>query len=336
MIFVSGGSGMLGSYLLLELIKQGHVVKATRRSTTNLSMTQYIFRQLESNGDELFKKIQWVNLDLNCQMEIEEQLADIEEIYHCATEINYAPKDASSYIQRNVNITKNLSQAAINMNVKRFLHVSSIAALGVSDNDELIDEKTTWDENTEASSYSVSKYLSEMEVWRAIEEGLNAVIINPSVILGIGDWKKGSPNIFEKINRGLKFYTKGQTGFVSAKEVAQSAIALMKIPEAFGEQFVINRENLDYRTFFNLVAKNLNAKAPSIYANPIYTQLAWRFEKLKSIIIGIDPLITKQSAQTAHKKLAYSNLKVSKLINNSFPSIKQTVIEIAKIYKANK
>lgn len=332
MILVTGGTGMLGSYLLLELLKKEEKVMACKRPTSNLNITKKIFKTYSSNPEELLTKIQWVDVDLFSQNNIEEQLDGVSTIYHCAAQIQNTKKDSTDIIENNTVITKNIVNAALNQRVKRFCYVSSIAALGSSTNHELISEATLWKNTKNNSTYSMSKYSSEMEVWRGIAEGLNAVIINPSVILGIGHWEKGSANLFEKMASGFKFYTLGSSGFVSAKDTVKIMTQLIENESSFGQSFIVSSENLNFKQLFDKITKSLNVKSPSIYANSFLTQLACSFEWLKSKIFGFEPLITRESARTAHKVLKYDNSKLLQVLPFEYQSIDSAIAEIAQAY----
>ena len=333
MIFVTGATGMLGSYLLYDLLNQGKSVLASKRSESSVSTTKYIFESLSEKGSDLFSRIKWVDLDLFSQIDIEEQLDGISEIYHCAAYISSSYKDKSFLVENNKAITENMVNAAINKNISKFCHVSSIAALGNSKNGELISEKTLWKVQKNNSQYSTSKYYSEMEVWRGIAEGLNAVIVNPAVILGVGDWNKGSANLFKKLADGLKYYTLGSSGFVDAKDVSQIMIQLMNCEQSFNNNYIVSAENLDFKTLFDKIANSLDVKAPRIYATAFLTQVAWRVEWIKSMLIGKEPLITKESARTAHKKLSYNNTKLLNAIEFEYLPLNESINSIAKYYK---
>ena len=333
MIFVTGGTGMLGSYLMLELLKQGRKIRASKRTNSTFDITMKVFDSFSSEGKTLFSQIEWVDVDLFNQNNIEEHLSNISEIYHCAAQINSSPKNKAQQVYNNQRTTENLVNAALKQDIKKFCHVSSIAALGNSFDGKLISEKTIWKEQKNNSTYSTSKYYSEMEVWRGIAEGLNAVIINPSVILGVGDWDKGSANLFKKVNDGLKFYSNGSSGFVDAKDVIDIMILLIANPESFGKSFIVSAENLNFKSLFDKIANGLSKASPKIYATPFLTQIAWRLDWMKSQISGKDPLITKESARTAHKVLQYDNCKLLGFIPFGYKSIDTTIQDIAIIYK---
>ena len=334
MILVTGGTGMLGSYLLLELTKSNKQVFASKRINSSTAITKQIFKAFSESKEDLFSKIKWVNVDLFSQNDIEENLTGIKEIYHCAAYISSSSKDKAFLIENNRLITENLVNAALNVHIEKFCHVSSISALGNARNGELISETTFWKEQKNNSTYSTSKYYSEMEVWRAMAEGLNAVIVNPAVILGVGNWEKGSANLFKKINDGIKFYTLGSSGFVNATDVVRIMTQLMSCKDCFGQGYIISAENIDFKTLFGKIAESLSVTAPKIYATTLLTQLAWRIEWVKSKVSGIDPLITKESARTAHKVLKYNNTKLLDTISFKYQTVDNTIKEIAAIYKS--
>ncbi len=331
MIVVTGGTGMLGSYLLLELTARHHRIVAFKRPNSNLNITQKVFNAFLSDADERLNRIEWVDVVLTDYAELCLKMQGVDEVYHCAAEI-LSPNNSYGIIERNTEISSNLAQAAIHNQVKKFCFVSSIAALGSANGEALITEETLWKEGQSNSPYSKSKYESELIIWRAIAEGLNAVIVNPSVILGVGDWHKGSPSLFKTIAKGLKYYTKGITGFVDASDVAKCMVDLMDNESSFGQSFIVSSENWTYQNAFNRIADHLKVKAPSLYASFFLSQLAWRMEWFKSRITGNAPVITKNSAKTAYKVLEYDNQKIKTLLNFSFKPIESSIADIAAIY----
>jgi nucleoside-diphosphate-sugar epimerase len=333
MIFVTGGTGMLGAYLLLELCKQNKAIVAAKRKSSNLDIPKKIFKYYSDDYDTHWKKIEWVDVDLFSQSDIEEKLENIEEIYHCAAMISASRKKKNEMLHNNKSITGNMVNAALQKNIAKFCYVSSIAALGSEGEGKASTERTLWKEDKNNSSYSISKYYSEMEVWRGIAEGLNAVIINPSVILGIGDWNKGSAQLISTIDNNLKYYTLGSSGFVDAEDTAQVMIKLMQEPTAFGQNYIVNSENRSYQSIFKSIAKALQINPPKTLATPFLTSLAWRGAWLQSIITGKEALITKESAQTAHKKLSYDNSKLTALLDFKFKNIDESIKEIVRAYK---
>ena len=227
MIFVTGGTGLVGAHLLYELTLAGHNVKALKRKTSNLQQVVKTFSYYTQNPDELFARIEWVDGDILDYFAIENLLKGVTEIYHCAAIVSFDPKERKKMISNNVEGTANLVNAAIENGVKKFCHVSSVAALGLVENGAMITEETNWVPSKKVSGYSESKFFSEAEIWRGMEEGLDAVIVNPSIILGPANWDTGSAKMFKTVWDGMKFFTRGITGFIDVKDVVRAMILLM-------------------------------------------------------------------------------------------------------------
>ena len=174
------------------------------------------------------------------------------------------------------------------------------------------------------SNYSLSKYYSEQEVWRASQEGLDVVIINPSVILGPGDWTKGSSQIFKKLYKGLSFYTTGSTGYVDVIDVANCAIQLL-LSDIKNERFIINGENLTYRKLFDMISEKFGNQKATIKVTPLSKEIAWRIEWIRSSILGGKPFLTRETANSAMKNSSYSTQKIEDTIGYNFTPIKKSV-----------
>ncbi len=323
---------MLGSYVLWVLCKEGLQVKASKRAGSSLEFVKKFF--VNRDSESLFYEIEWVDTDLFSLDKITEDLKDVNQVYHCAAMISASPSKREAMIWNNSKISENVVNACLNAKVQKLCFVSSIAALGEDTRNGYITEDSLWKESKDNSSYSVSKYLSEMEAWRGINEGLKTVIVNPSVILGVGDWEKGSPNLIKLLDDGLKYYSEGQSGFVYAMDVARIMFLLMQDEKFENQNYLLNSENLAYREVFAYIAKKLNVKEPNKYATPFLTALAWRMEWLRSKLNGKDPLITKESARTAHKKRAYSSDKLLNELEFKFTPIQKALDTICEAYLA--
>jgi nucleoside-diphosphate-sugar epimerase len=331
MILVTGGTGLVGSNLLIELSKTHSNIVAIKRVSSNLKYVSDLFKL--NNLSINFKNIKWFDVDLTDFFSLKElfDANNFKYVYHCAAEISYRKKDNLLLYENNVTSTKYLVDLAVCSKVQKFCYVSSIATLGTNKDGE-ITEQTEFNFDKKTSGYSTSKYYAELEVWRGIAEGLNAIIINPSVIIGAGNWKTGSSSMFGIIKRGLKFYTKGVTGFVDVRDVVSIMIKLAN-SELRSQRYIVSSENINYKNFFCLVAKYLQVKCPSIYATKFLTSLAWRLEFVKSILLNKQPVITYYSAQTSHKKLEYSNEKIINALNYNFIKIEESVQFYAKLYQ---
>jgi nucleoside-diphosphate-sugar epimerase len=248
-------------------------------------------------------------------------------VYHCAAIVTYDPARKRELFNINIGGTTNVVNAALNTGVDKLLHVSSVSALGSIRTDSLINEEMHWTEETSSSNYGQSKYLSELEVWRGIGEGLNAVIVNPVIILGEGDWDAGSSQIFKSVHDEFPWYTEGANGFVDVRDVAKSMIALMK-SEISSERFIICAENRSFREVFNLIANAFGKKQPYKKVSPFIAKVVWRLQALKSLLTGIKPLLTKETSATAMKKVYFENEKLLRFLPDfRYRTIEETIID---------
>src|ERR1035437_8011786 len=213
MIFVTGGTGLLGAYLLLDLTRKGNKVRALRREDSSLRVVENIFRYNDNRAEVLLKQIEWVNGDICDIYSLEDALEGIEFVYHCAAIVSFDPKDRDKMMRVNIEGTANIVNASLLKGVKKLCHVSSIAALGRSEQAKVVTEETTWKSSKQNSNYAISKYGGEREVWRGTEEGLNAVIVNPFIIIGMEDPKKGSSKLIATVDGFFLFYSNGINGF---------------------------------------------------------------------------------------------------------------------------
>jgi nucleoside-diphosphate-sugar epimerase len=220
--------------------------------------------------------------------------------------------------------TANLVNACLDNNIRKLCHVSSIAAIGRAENEDVIDEKVVWKASRRNSNYAISKYAAEREVWRGIEEGLEAVIVNPSIILGPGEINSGSTRLIRTVDKGLKYYTSGVNGFVDVRDVVRIMEKLME-SEISAERFIVSAENLSYKELFAIIAAGLNKPEPRYQAGKWMGEVVWRFEYLKSKLTGKKPLVTSETARTASNHYRYTSEKVRTRLDYNFIPVKQSI-----------
>lgn len=319
MILVTGATGFLGSELALQLLDRGDEVRCTKRAG---SIVPLLLRPYQH-------RIQWVNADMLDIFALEKALEGVTQVYHCAAWVSLKRADKKKMIHTNVTGTANLVNLCVKLNI-RLLHVSSIAAIGTALPGELINENNHLEGATEDDGYAISKLESEMEVWRGIAEGLNAVIVNPSLIIGANAGTEGSGLLFEAVYKwGVKFYTLGTVGFVDVVDVARCMIMLMN-SEIHSERFIVSSENLTYQQVTVEIAKHLNMPAPTLLARPWMMELAWRSAALLSRITRKAPLIDKVSAQIASETRNYDNFKIRHAIGVEFKPINESIKDICE------
>ncbi|MEO6733386.1 MAG: NAD-dependent epimerase/dehydratase family protein [Ferruginibacter sp.] len=313
MVLVTGGAGLLGSALIKQLLSKGCQVRAIYNKTL-----------LPDFHSDLLQQFQCNILDVTG---LEEAMQDVEQVYHCAAIVTFDPARKRELFKINVEGTANVVNAAVATGIKKLVHVSSVAALGRIREDQPINESMNWTEESNNSNYGQSKYLAELEVWRGIGEGLDAVLVNPVIILGDGDWNAGSSQIFKSVYNEFPWYTEGVTGFVDAKDVAKAMIELME-SNISSERFIISAANISYRALFNLIAKAFNKKTPHKKVTPFIASVVWRLEAIKSRFTGKKPLVTKETAVTAMANVHFENSKLlSFLPDFRYRPIEETVAD---------
>ena len=192
MILVTGGTGFLGSHLLFHLVSSGEKVRALKRKSGDLKNIRNVFEYYKEGSSALVDLIEWVDSDLLDYISIVDCMKDIKYVYHSAALVSFNNHDRKKMMDANVRGTANIVNAALINNIEKLCFVSSIAAFGKHEDNLIIDEQTPRSPSQKRSVYSLSKYKAELEVWRGIAEGLEAVIVNPSVILGYYSWNYGS------------------------------------------------------------------------------------------------------------------------------------------------
>ena len=328
LIAVSGATGFLGAHVVCRLLQKGLQVRALKRKGSNMAEFEYIYSLLFSNN-EAKQNLTWVDADILDTTALELALRGIEEVYHCAAMVSFSQKDKEQMMQVNVQGTANMVNLSLINGVKKFAHISSIASLGREKSGVHISEKSKWVDSKLNSNYAISKHKAEMEVWRASEEGLNVVIVNPGVILGSGDWHKGSCALFNMVYKGMPFYTRGVNGYVDVLDVANATIKLMD-NNFFAERFILVSDNTEMKYFLDETSTLLNKKKPSIEVNKMLAELAWVGAAIASLFSGKKPNLTKETSRASLNKYYYSNQKIKDKIGFEFITINQTIAQTCK------
>ncbi|CAM3486293.1 NAD-dependent epimerase/dehydratase family protein [Pontibacter korlensis] len=310
MVFVTGGSGLIGSFLIPELLRQGYQVKAIYRgSIPAIAGTD---------------QVQWIEGDILDPALLRDALVGVKYVFHCAGLVSYAPQDEELLKQVNIEGTANVVDACLETGSIKLCHVSSIAAVGRPKNTEVLTEKAKWDPAADLSAYASSKYLAELEVWRGVAEGLDAVVVNPSIILGPADWNRSSTQLFRYVYNERSFYTDGEANFVDVRDVVNAMLQLT-FSEISGERFILNAERMSYKAFFEKAATCFEKKAPSRKVPPMLAEIVWRLEHARSWLTGRRPLITKDTARVARKTHFFSNDKIRKALGFEFRPVSESV-----------
>jgi dihydroflavonol-4-reductase len=338
-VLVTGATGMLGSRLVFDLVQAGYKVRAIYREKNRIDQFKKNIECYDADQNLLDNNIEWVEADLLNFFQLTKALAGIDMVYHCAAMVSFHPSEGSEMFNNNINGTANLVNACLEEKIKRICYVSSIAALGKSDNGELINEETAWIPDKKHSRYGISKFHSEMEIWRGVNEGLDAIIVNPSVIIGPGDWFSGSPAFFRQIDKGLKFYTQGINGFVDVRDVSKAMLLLTNesnIEKAKNNRFLLNSANMSYESFFKLIAASIRAVPPKYQAAKWMMIIAGELAKWFGVLSGTKTVLTRETIRNATSVSTYDGSKIVAQFGFQYRDIESSIAEIGTMYQKYK
>ena len=221
--------------------------------------------------------------------------------------------------------------ACLEKGIEKLCFVSSTSAIGSAENGEMLDEEVFWTSKGKESVYATSKYMAEMEVWRGINEGLNAVIVNPSIIIGPGDWQRSSIRLFQEVYKGIRFYTQGITGYVDVRDVVKAMIILMN-GEFSGERYIISSGNYTYKEILSMIADSMGKKPPGIYATPFMVKTAYYLDWLRSIFLSGKRVITKDIVASVKNKILFSNEKIRNATGIEFIPVADSIRHTSKLF----
>lgn len=331
---VSGATGLVGSHLVMELLRAGKSVRALHRKSSDRNLIARVFGYYGYDFADFESQLEWQEADLLDPFHLDQAMKGTEVFYHCAALVSFNPKDKLALIIDNAKMTANVVNAALHHKISRFIHVSSVAALGRKPGQKDFDENSHWVESKQNSNYSKGKYAAELEVWRGIEEGLSAAMVNPCIILGPGTWNGGSAAIFKNVAEGFNFYTKGVNAFVDVRDVVKAMLILAEKRE-IKERFLIAAENWTYEKVFKAIAAAMDKPAPSIEVKPWMASLAWRWEAIKSALTGKRPLVTKETTRTSLNEYFYKNEKAKEVLGMEFRDLEESIRFIAQCYQSD-
>jgi len=334
MILLTGGTGLLGSHLLLSLVREHTELVALKRRSSDLGEVKRVFGYHTSSEDELnklFGRIRWLDADLLNQAELEDALEGVDRVYHCAATVSFQPSDRLKMIRFNTDSTASLVNACLARGVEKLLHVSSTSAIGRSPDNASANESMIWAHSKTSTGYALSKFRSEMEVWRGMEEGLNALIVNPSIILGPGFWERGSSSMFSRVAGGLKYAAPGITGYVGVQDVVDAMIRLMN-SDITGERFILSEGDYSYAAVFEMIGKSLGVSRSLKLVTPTLMQNLVRLDAFASVFRR-KRSITSEHVRAAFGEVHFSSEKVREAIGMRFTPLEQVIASVAEHYR---
>ncbi len=334
MNLITGATGLVGAHLAFNLLEKGKPVVAIKKPNSDILKTKNLFSCYTQDAETLFNKIKWIDADVRDIYSILDALDGIDTVYHCAGFVSFNSKDAKQLHQVNVEGTANVVNACLEKGISSFCYVSSISTLQNPDIKTNINESVYWKSSPQASDYAISKYNAEREVWRAIEEGLNAVIVNPGIILGPGFWNQSSGKLFETSNSINPFYTKGTSATIDARDVASCMIQLIE-NKHFNNRFILIENNYSFKQIISLTREVLNKKPPFIEIGRVGLYIVRYLEVLKNFITHQEQLITKATINSSLDQNSYNNDRIKNTLHFQFIPLYQTIQFVCKAYLKN-
>lgn len=311
MIAVTGANGLLGSFIIDRLVHDNlSVIAIARQPNTTLS----------------HPLVTWREADITDVVSLEDALKDATCVIHTAAMVSFNPNAARKIIDTNVTGTKHVVDACLCLGIKHLIHVSSVGALGKPKDAKIIDEESKWIPGTFNTDYAESKYLAELEVFRAYEEGVFVSIVNPSVILSTGDWRRSSAKLFKFVWDEKMFYTEGQFNYVDVRDVAEAIFRLYKTKEENNAQkFILNSGSVDFTDFFQKVAQRFGKRSPFIKVSPWLVHFFAFIESVRCRLSGAEPLVVAKTLRANRHKFIYDNQKAVNRLKLQFRSLEETL-----------
>jgi dihydroflavonol-4-reductase len=312
-VFITGITGLVGSYIARRFAQEGYKIKALRRSHSDMSLIKEIYDQIE-----------WIEGDILNINALDTAISEGDIVVHSAAVVSFSPKERNQMYQTNIEGTANITNICLDKKVKKLVHISSVASLSRKKGQTTVNEKSQWEESDLNSEYARTKYLSEAEVWRAVAEGLNAVILNPSLVLGVGDFEKTSLQLFNYVYQKRPFYPTGTMNYVDVRDVAEIAFQLAE-KEISNERFVVSAGEVKYQDLFNQIADLWHIKRPHIKITPFIAEISWRASLIASWVTRKTPLVTKETARISQHSFLYENNKIKQTLGFEFKKLSETL-----------
>lgn len=328
MILITGANGLIGSFVVRRCLEAGETVRAIRRTDSDLSLLA-----------DVHQRVEWVEGDVLDVSSLDRALDGVTHVVHAAAIVSFVPRDRARMHQVNIEGTANVVNACLRAGIQKLVYVSSVAALGrpaprqgtLAGEPVVITENQKWEESPMNSEYARSKYGAELEVWRGLAEGLPVVIVNPSVVLGEGDWRRSSTALFKYVFDEKPFYTAGTLNYVDVLDVAELIFRLLRA-EHSGERYILSAGRVSYQTFFEQAAAVLGKRPPRYLIHPVLAEMAWRVEALRAWLTGHAPFVTKETARSAQHHFFYPNTKIREALDYEFRPIEATLVRIGAAF----
>lgn len=312
-VLITGASGLVGSFIARRLLALGFQVHGTCRDTTDFSLLAGVKNH-----------ITWHTAQLDDLPALQEAMTGMDVVIHAAAIVNFGGLDPAEIYKANVEGTANVVNTCLALGTPRLVHISSVAALGAALPGQPLNEDARWNNQGFITHYARSKYLAEVEVWRAQAEGLTVAVLNPSVVLGPGFTDRGgSTTLLAWVRNGRRFYTKGFLNYVDVRDVALAAE--MALTQFDNQRMVLNAGTLPFDQFFGQVAQQLGVKPPDIQLPKLLAEIGWRAERLRTLLTGSRPFITKETARNAFRQSRIDGSRITRQAAFNYTPLQETL-----------
>jgi nucleoside-diphosphate-sugar epimerase len=327
-LLLTGATGLVGSHTLLKLIENGIYVRAFVRPNSDYrKRIEEVFSLFNQPASLLDQYVSFFEGDLLNIGDLEDALEGIESVIHTAAIVREGFETSNRLMKVNVEGTTNLVNLCLDFKISWFLFLSSVATLGPNP-EGMVDEDFFFKSSPNITNYALSKYLAEQEVWRASEEGLPVVILNPSIILGASRSKQSSSAIFHAAKNNIPFYTNGLHGYVDVVDVS-IIIHNLYTTQFTGKRFIVSSENIENYDFLKAVSESMKSATPRIRFQQWMIFPAIIAGAIGKIFNKKTPLVNRKLIRSAQNRNAYDNARIIEKTGIQFKKVQLSIIETA-------
>jgi len=321
-ILVTGATGFLGHHLVKNLVKDGYEVRIFKEESASMNLLKGV-------------KTEIVTGDIRDLTAVKKAVKSCDVVFHLVGIIAYW--DRLNKLQYDINVkgVQNVVKACLEYKVQKLIHVSSDVTVGVEKEGKLADEKSLYNLFPLRINYCDTKFLGEVEVYKGIAKGLDAVIICPASMYGEGDIRKIKTDMTFDFKFPMNLlYPGGGIAVADVEDVVKGLIKAWKIGKR-GERYLLVGENISFYEMRKIIAKELGKKPPFVHVP------AWIFTFLSYIFLGIAkitnkrPRLTPEMARFNKIKFYFSNEKAKRELGVTFRPFRESIKRSIKWYKEN-
>lgn len=317
---ITGINGLVGSHLARQLVADGFRVRGLVRTESDL-------RSIRGLDVELIEG------DVRDPASLTAAVSGVDTVFHTAAIISYWRAERDMMFAVNIEGTRHIVDASLDARVRRFVHTSSIAALPLHSTGGMTTEETPHDGSFHDVGYRIAKFSSEQIVLEAVKRGLDAVVLNPAIIMGPGDFRFHGGRMIKDIYMGRIFYAPpGGSSVVSVKDVARAHIAAARVGR-IGERYILAGENASFREIFRTTAEVVGGISPLFTVPaPVVKGIAGMTEGVARIF-GRKPWVSRELVADIGLRKMYSSEKARRELGFRPAGLRETIQETFDWYR---